>query len=441
MVKARDEVFLAKQRIKRKAIALALPLVGTFVGLALSSASALAAQLTQWSFDQQTQRLELSLPDGTTPQYFLLAQPPRIVIDLPNTQIGSVADVQTYPGVVRSIRVSQFQPNLARIVMELEPDAVFSPGHIEIQPISSPSTVEAHGQERWQIRPLIVGYEQPVSYEQPSSQEQALSEQQQDSPTSTSAPVSATTEAVPRRVSDPSPQPEASPQVEASSESALESNVTLAQSNVEATAERDPGILTDGLPPLEPGALELPVELLESSSEQSSTPPALNLPQLVAVTEDGEETIDPLDTVLATPESPSVPVPVIEFGQQLPGDTDETEVILPTLSDPDEVAERNGVHERIDDISEVNERNEVSDVDTELGQVAVENPLESTTAPLAAAESASLAIASSSTAVGGGTSAALVIPSGTVVTLRYPRNVTFALNSTRERQEVLMTTH
>lgn len=118
----------------------------------LISAPATAAPLTNWRFDPNINQLEVTVPPGITPRYSLLAQPTRIVLDLPNTQIGSVDPRGSYPGAVREIRVSQFQPNVARIVLELAPNAVLSNPQAQLQQVKdSDQTID-----RWTLRPALV---------------------------------------------------------------------------------------------------------------------------------------------------------------------------------------------------------------------------------------------------------------------------------------------
>ena len=113
----------------------------------LMSAPAAAAPLENWRFDPNTNQLEVTVAAGITPRYSLLAQPTRIVLDLPNTQIGAVNPRGTYSGAVREIRVSQFQPNIARIVLELAPNAVLSNQQAQLQ---------QSDQNRWTLRPILV---------------------------------------------------------------------------------------------------------------------------------------------------------------------------------------------------------------------------------------------------------------------------------------------
>lgn len=116
----------------------------------LTKAPAVAAFLTDWRFDPAVNQLDITLQTQTTPRYFLLAEPPRIVIDLPDTQLGGVETQQAYSGSVRQVRVSQFQADITRIVLELSPEVVLSPEQVQLQQVG----VTEVG-TRWVLRPLI----------------------------------------------------------------------------------------------------------------------------------------------------------------------------------------------------------------------------------------------------------------------------------------------
>jgi len=132
-------------------LGLTLGLGAGAIATVVVAAPAQAAALTQWRFDPVSQQLEVTIPPGTTPRYFLLAQPTRIVMDLPNIDMGAVSEQETYQGAVRQIRVSQFQPGLTRIVLELSPDAVLAPGQVQLQQLTATSNASA----RWALRPLF----------------------------------------------------------------------------------------------------------------------------------------------------------------------------------------------------------------------------------------------------------------------------------------------
>jgi len=122
----------------------------------LISTPATAAPLENWRFDSTTNQLEVTVPAGITPRYSLLAQPTRIVLDLPDTQIGTVKSRGTYSGAVREIRVSQLQPNVARIVLELAPNVVLSNPQAHLRQIKgSEQTRGSLTNARWTLRPVL----------------------------------------------------------------------------------------------------------------------------------------------------------------------------------------------------------------------------------------------------------------------------------------------
>ncbi len=127
---------------------LRLGLIGMLTAgtLAIAAARVQAAALANWRYDPTARQLEVTVKEGVTPRYFLMAQPARIVLDLPNTEVGEVSVKETYSGAIRQVRVSQFQPGLTRIVMELSADAVFAPGQVKLEKTNSST---------WVLHPLI----------------------------------------------------------------------------------------------------------------------------------------------------------------------------------------------------------------------------------------------------------------------------------------------
>lgn len=141
--------------------------VGLIGAMSLGAIAAMAdlaqaGPLTGWNFDPATNHLEVTIADGSTPRYFLMAKPARIVVDLPDTSLGAVKTQATYAGAVRQIRVSQFQPGLTRIVMELSPEVTLAPGQVELQKVNPG---DAKSNQRWMLRPLIA--QVPVAPEPP----------------------------------------------------------------------------------------------------------------------------------------------------------------------------------------------------------------------------------------------------------------------------------
>ncbi|MBD2569224.1 AMIN domain-containing protein [Anabaena lutea] len=145
-------------------------LFGLYTAITLNTGITLAAtfaKLNKWQFNPKSQQLEITLSAATKPEYFYLPQPPRLVVDLPNTQLGKVNTLKNYPGTIQRIRVSQFSPNITRIVIDLEPGTFIDPNQVQLQPISP------NNPTRWVLRPVI-SYDntitQPISSPLPDNQ-------------------------------------------------------------------------------------------------------------------------------------------------------------------------------------------------------------------------------------------------------------------------------
>jgi hypothetical protein len=207
-----------------------------------SLTAAQAAPLGSWQFDPATHQLEVTVPQGIKPQYYLVAEPARIVLDLPSTQIAGPS-LQSYEGAVRQVRVAQFQSDATRIVLELAPDTVLASGQVELQRVGS--SERGQNGDRWMLRPLLAT----------------------DVPNTASLPVSSSSE-----------QP-------ASADRSPAASVP--------TSDSSP---SSNLPPLEPGAQEIPVEM----PARPSTAPAIStLPQATSAPQ-------------STPSTAAVPIETAE---------------------------------------------------------------------------------------------------------------------------------
>lgn len=123
--------------------------VGTLSLLSLTvshlDSVAIAADGRQWEYDPYTNQLQITSKEK--PQYFVLASPPRIVIDVPQSSFGKNPTQENYPGLVQSIRISEFKPGETRIVMDLDPAIWVDPGQITLEPLGQGN--------RWVLRPQI----------------------------------------------------------------------------------------------------------------------------------------------------------------------------------------------------------------------------------------------------------------------------------------------
>jgi hypothetical protein len=282
-----------------------LSLIGIGATAISSITPAQAATLTNWQFDPNTRELWVTVPEGATPRYFVLAEPPRIVLDLPNTQVGGVPEQQTFDGVVRQIRVGQFQPGLTRIVVELTANAEFAPGQVELRQEG----------DRWVLRPLLTDGAatpdiatapiqpapiQPAPIQPPLPQVEAAEAETSEAIPEAALPESAAIAPPPAPLPDPTaaesrndlPQlspaspvapntspdipdadvsdvpsvvPEAAisetePEITAGSDATANMPADLPSANLPSTNLPPSDLPSANLPPLEPGALEIPVE-------------------------------------------------------------------------------------------------------------------------------------------------------------------------------------
>ncbi|MEO1095446.1 MAG: AMIN domain-containing protein [Cyanobacteria bacterium J06638_28] len=123
--------------------------VAGMMAVAAIVAPARATTLNDWSFDLDTRQLTIVLPAGIQPSYFILAEPARIVLNLPNTAVGEALWEQQYVGTVKSIRLSEL-PDATRIVVELAPQTLLDPRHAELM-----AEELGDGRIQWTLQPLL----------------------------------------------------------------------------------------------------------------------------------------------------------------------------------------------------------------------------------------------------------------------------------------------
>lgn len=105
--------------------------VGTVGTILMLSSPVLAAKLESWRFDANKNQLEINTKGGVQPQAKLIFNPTRLVIDLPGTEFGQRQITQPVGGAIRAIRVGQFNPQTARLVVELSPNYTLDPKKVK----------------------------------------------------------------------------------------------------------------------------------------------------------------------------------------------------------------------------------------------------------------------------------------------------------------------
>ncbi|NJR70854.1 MAG: AMIN domain-containing protein [Synechococcales cyanobacterium CRU_2_2] len=111
-----------------------------------NGARAQASTLSDWQYNPEESALAFQIESGLKPTYFLLPNPLRIVVDLPNTNLQTTQTDRSFSGDVSRIRVSEFEPGVTRLVMELAPNSVLQRGQVSLEDL---------GNGQWKIRPLI----------------------------------------------------------------------------------------------------------------------------------------------------------------------------------------------------------------------------------------------------------------------------------------------
>lgn len=153
-IKRMDQGLKTRQFCQWRKQLFSISILGFYAAIALETCTTAAtpvAKLDNWRFSPKTQQLEITLSAGTTPRYFYLAQPPRLVVDIPNTKLGNITRQQNYSGAIKSIRVSQLNANATRIVLDLAPGTVLNPKQVQLQPVSRKNST------RWVLRSVISG--------------------------------------------------------------------------------------------------------------------------------------------------------------------------------------------------------------------------------------------------------------------------------------------
>jgi N-acetylmuramoyl-L-alanine amidase len=111
-----------------------LPSVFSF---ALVSSPATASEILSWQFNAVENRIDFSTSAAVKPEAQILANPSRLIVDLPDTNLKQPTAYQTLSNGLRSLRVGQVEPDRTRMVLELDPSYALDPQQILIQATTS----------------------------------------------------------------------------------------------------------------------------------------------------------------------------------------------------------------------------------------------------------------------------------------------------------------
>jgi N-acetylmuramoyl-L-alanine amidase len=90
------------------------------------------SRIDRWHYDPQQGRLEVNTQGEVRPFLFVLQNPPRVVLDFPNTRFGREPQTQTFAGRVASVQISQLTDTITRFVLYLQPDQPLSLNHLQL---------------------------------------------------------------------------------------------------------------------------------------------------------------------------------------------------------------------------------------------------------------------------------------------------------------------
>lgn len=105
------------------------------VGVLLLSSPAEAGRLQSWQLERSAENptLRFTTDDDVQPRAQLLANPTRLVIDLPGTRLDRPAITEAGTGTIQSLRIAQFDAQTTRIVIEFAPGYTIDPQQVRVR--------------------------------------------------------------------------------------------------------------------------------------------------------------------------------------------------------------------------------------------------------------------------------------------------------------------
>jgi N-acetylmuramoyl-L-alanine amidase len=107
-----------------------LPSAFSFVMVSLPAS---AAEILSWQFNANENRIDFSTSTAVKPEAQMLANPSRLIVDLPDTRLNQPTSSQVLSNGIKSLRVGQFDSDRTRMVLELAPGYSIDPQQVLIQ--------------------------------------------------------------------------------------------------------------------------------------------------------------------------------------------------------------------------------------------------------------------------------------------------------------------
>jgi N-acetylmuramoyl-L-alanine amidase len=101
------------------------------------SLPATAAEIVSWQFNATENRIDFTTSAAVKPEAQLLANPSRLIVDLPDTKLNQPTSSQLLSNGIKSLRVGQFDVDRTRMVLELDPGYSIDPQQVLIQASTS----------------------------------------------------------------------------------------------------------------------------------------------------------------------------------------------------------------------------------------------------------------------------------------------------------------
>jgi N-acetylmuramoyl-L-alanine amidase len=99
----------------------------------MGSLPAAAAEIVSWQFNATENRIDFTTSAAVKPEAQLLANPSRLIVDLPDTKLNQPTSSQMLSNGIKSLRVGQFDVDRTRMVLELDPGYSIDPQQVLIQ--------------------------------------------------------------------------------------------------------------------------------------------------------------------------------------------------------------------------------------------------------------------------------------------------------------------
>ncbi|HAT15612.1 MAG TPA: serine hydrolase, partial [Microcoleaceae bacterium UBA11344] len=107
-------------------------LLATLISVFSIALPAKADTLTSWHFDANQNKLNLTTDTSVQPSVKLIANPTRLVIDLPGIVLEYPENPHNYNSAIQEIRIGQFDTETTRLVIQLTPGYKLDPKQVRV---------------------------------------------------------------------------------------------------------------------------------------------------------------------------------------------------------------------------------------------------------------------------------------------------------------------